>query len=130
MDNADCIITTLSGSAQTFSSDYIDNVLGKETVETWAQFVIRLEKYFLDPDAKEKAREKLEHFRQEQKGIVEYLTQREALFNQAELTDDYEKRRLLEKGVKRNIINTLYALNNVKDKYDGLKTDILVLGQS
>jgi hypothetical protein len=118
------------GSAQMFSSDYIDNVLGKGAPETWAQFVVRLEKYFLDPDAKEKAREKLEHFRQEQKGIVEYLTQLEALFHQAELKDDYEKRRLLEKGVKRNIIDTLYALNNVKDKYDGLKADILALRQS
>jgi hypothetical protein len=47
------------GSAQTFSSDYINNVLGKGAPETWAQFVVRLEKYFLDPDAKEKAREKL-----------------------------------------------------------------------
>jgi hypothetical protein len=93
-------------------------------------FVVRLEKYFLDPDAKEKAREKLEHFRQEQKGIVEYITQLEALFHQAELKDDYEKQCLLEKGVKRNIVDTLYTLNNVKDKYDGLKADILVLGQS
>ena len=126
----DKIITALSymnaGSAASWSENYIDT---HPNFGAWNDFELLLNAAFTDHTATKRARDALEHLPQGRQTIDEYFAQFETLTREAQLTDFAERRRLFEKHVRKDIIDSIYASGNVPDTYDAYKTRILSIGR-
>jgi hypothetical protein len=130
-DDEDKIITALSymntGPATSWAENFIDDHAGG--FGTWVDFRTLLNASFTDHTETKRARDALEHLSQGRQTVDEFFGRLEALLRQAELTDDAERRRLLEKHVRRDVIDSIYASGTVPGTYDLYKTRILSMGR-
>jgi hypothetical protein len=76
---------------------------------TWQDFKRRLDDRFKHKYFAKEAREKLEKCSQGKQRIDEYFTTLDALFDDAGMTDDSEKIRILERGLNENILEVIYG---------------------
>ena len=127
------IITTLSymteGPALDWCQAYTDHALTNDNFGTWAVFKSNLDHRFKDQVTKEKTREKLETFRQERQHIDEFIANLERFFNDAELTNESEKIRILQKGVHRDLLQHIFTQAPLPTDYDSWKDMLLSLGR-
>jgi hypothetical protein len=127
------IITTLSymteGTALDWCQAFTDSALSTNNFGTWADFKKHLDNRFKDQVTKEKTREKLEVYHQERQSIDEYISNLERSFNDAELTDESEKIRLLQKSVHRDLLQRVFAQDPIPTKYEAWKQRLLTLGR-
>ena len=128
----DKIISTLSymteGSAATWAQRYADDHLDSPSMGKWDEFAAELDSSFKDHTATKKARDKVEHFVQGKVLIDEFMNSFEMLLADAELSDDAEQIRLLEKNVNRSIIDTIYGSGNLPSNFGDYKKRVLKIG--
>ena len=117
------------GLAATWAEDYIDTHLPTNDWGTWAAFEVALRATFTDKVSKKKAREEVEHYEQKGKRIDEYITVLSSLFKSAEMTDDTERIRLLEKGTHRSTIGAIYNSRVVPTTYNAYQEQVLAIGR-
>jgi retrotransposon gag protein/zinc knuckle protein len=129
----DKIISTLSymteGSAAPWAQRYADDHLDSPDMGKWTDFVTALKSSFEDHTATKKARDKVEHLVQGKVLIDEFMNSFEVLLADAELSDDSERIRLLEKNVNRSIIDAIYGSGDVPSKFEDYKKRVLKLGR-
>ena len=132
-DDQTKIIVALSymkeGPALEWRHQFVDNALATDNFGTWTAFKNALETRFKDKILKERAREKVESFVQGKLTIDEYIAQLEKLFSDAELTDNDEKVRILQKGVHKHILETIFNSDNLPADYAAYKTRVVNIGR-
>ena len=98
---------------------------------TWEDFEDRLKACFMHKYFKKEAREKLEPFAQgKQQRIDEYFTALETLFDDAGMTDETERIRIIEKGISDHILTVMYSAGvPVPDNYIDYKTRTIEIGR-
>ena len=132
-DNEQKVLFTLSymktGIAATFADKQIDDIVGGAPAPVWADFVKQLEGTFLDKTITLKARERLEEFRQGTLVVDEFLLQLDKLFVEANLNDDSERMRLIEKSTSRHIIDAIYQSGNVPGDPKAYAERIILIGR-
>src|SRR5579859_5057419 len=129
----DKIMSTLSymmeGSAATWAQRYADDHLDSPSMGKWDEFAAELDSSFKDHMATKKARDKVEHFVQGKVLTDEFMNSFEMLLADAELSDDAEQIRLLEKNVNRSIIDTIYGSGNLPSNFGDYKKRVLKIGR-
>jgi hypothetical protein len=135
-NDADRIITALSylteGKAAVFAETYLDEVASSshQTVtETWPSFKAQMDEQFSDKHAANKAREQLENFAQGKKEIDVWVAEFETLLQRAGLSEEKEKIRLLERNVRRPIIERVYGQDTFPTTYDKYRDSIKIKGR-
>jgi hypothetical protein len=97
---------------------------------TWDDFKSRLDTRFQSRNLVQDAREQLEAFQQSKLLIDEFFTRLDMLFSDAKVTDDNEKIRIVEKGVHKEILETIYSSDSpLPDTYDAYKAKTLQIGR-
>jgi Retrotransposon gag protein/Zinc knuckle len=137
-DDASKITIALSYMRGGHADEFVQQVINEAakddpavlTWPSWTAFVSAMDNRFKDQNFVQTARERLEHFRQGTMLVDSYITQLESYFTDAGLTDDKEKIRILEKGVKDSILDTIYSADSaIPDTYDNYKNKVLQLGR-
>src|SRR5204863_9091911 len=129
----DKIISTLSymmeESAATWAQRYADDDLDSPSMGKWDEVAAELDSSFKDHTATKKAQDKVEHFVQGKVLIDEFMNSFDMLLADAELSDDTERIRLLEKNVNRSIINMIYGSGDLPSNFDDYKKRVLKIGR-
>lgn len=132
-DDQQRIIITLSymkdGPALEWRQHFVEQAITADDFGSWNDFRNALNTRFKDKILKERARERVENFVQGKLTIDEYIAQLEKLFTDAELTDDNEKVRILQKGVHKHILETIYNSDTLPADYDAYKTRVVNIGR-
>ena len=126
----DRIIVTLSymkgGTASTWAGRFLDDTMGvHQPLGTYTDFVALLKATYEDRTAGARARDRLDHFLQHDLTIDDFVNQFETLVQEAGLTDDKEKTRLLEHGVNPVVITSIYSSGNLPKTYNDYETRVL-----
>jgi hypothetical protein len=136
-DDAAKIFLTLSymrlGTAATYAGTCIDKILEEREanlpIMTFKKFVENLEEVFLDKTLTLKARERLEEFKQGSLTVDEFVVRLGILFHEANLTEDAEQIRIIEKATSRALIDAIYTSGMVPEKSADYTERILKLGR-
>jgi hypothetical protein len=95
---------------------------------TWKDFLKILDARFTDHHYQTRAREKVENFTQDRLSIQEFIIRLEMLFDQAQLSDEGERTRILKKNVHPNILTIVYNSDTLPNDYDAWKEKIVKVG--
>jgi hypothetical protein len=117
-----------SGTAAAWANRFFDANL--DGLGTWAEFETQLKAAFEDKTQGRKAREKLENLHQGSLRIDDFVSRFESLTQDAGM-DSHESEliRLLERNVKSDIIDAIYASGMLPDTYPDYKSRVLSLGR-
>jgi hypothetical protein len=97
---------------------------------SWIDFKRKLDDRFQHKNFAREAREKLEVFRQDKRLVDEYITKLEMLFTDGGLADEAEKIRILEKGLRYDILEVIYSGNEaVPNTYVAYRDKALNIGR-
>jgi hypothetical protein len=88
-----------------------------------------LDNRFKDQVTKEKARDKLENFKQNGNYVDVFLSNLEQIMAQANLSDEEEKIRILQKAVDYSVLETIYNSGQVPTDYNGWVVRIRNIGR-
>lgn len=118
------------GQASVWAQRYIDAATKDSKWDTllYADFEKLLRASFEDKVTKERAREEVEHFQQGSSRVDEYIVQLQGYFDDAGITDDDEKQRLLEKSAKKSILHVIYNSDKLPEKYIDFETKVVNIG--
>src|SRR5204863_7545550 len=100
------------------------------TFGTWDAFKAELDATFTDRTARQHACEQLEHFYQGKLTIDDFYAWFETLLLEAQLTDDDERVRLVKRHVNRQVIDAIYATDNIPADYAAWKARTTSLGRN
>ncbi len=117
-----------SGTAAAWANRFFDANL--DGLGTWTEFETQLKAAFEDKTLGRKAREKLESLHQGSLRIDDFISRFESLAQDAGM-DGHESEliRLLERNVKSDIIDAIYASGMLPGDYPSYKTRVLGLGR-
>jgi len=119
------------GQAAEFRDMFLDLVFAKEPLDfgTWEEFEAQLKARFTDQLHKDHVRERVEHFRQGRLPVQEFLVRIEQMFDQAELTSEEERIRILKKNVDPDVLRIIYNSDHIPGTHQAWVTKISKVGQ-
>ena len=119
-----------SGTATAWANRWFDKNGTKASLGSWADFQTELEAAFQDKDAKRKARERLETYKQRDARIDDFISRFDSLTADAGIdSSDDEQIRLLELNVKSEIINAVYGSGSVPATFPDYRKQVLSIGR-
>jgi len=134
-DDAKKILIALSymrgGHADEFVTESYENAVANAgDWGSYADFLLRLKTRFQSKNLIQESREKLERFTQDRMLIDEYFTKLDMTFADAQVTNDAEKIRIVERGVDNRILEVIYSDPiGVPVTYNNYKVKCLTIGR-
>ena len=117
-----------SGTAAAWANRFFDTNLNG--LGTWPEFETQLKAAFEDKTLSRKARERLENLHQGSSRIDDFISRFESLAKDAGVdANEAELIRLLERNVKSDLIDAIYASGQLPENYAGYKSRVLGLGR-
>jgi hypothetical protein len=133
-DDQTKILVALSFMRGGHTEEFVQEITHKyekdKTWGTWDDFKSRLEARFQSRNLVQDAREQLEAFQQSKLLIDEFFTKLDMLFSDAQVTDDNEKVRIIERGIHKDILESIYSSDSpLPTTYDKYKAKVLQIGR-
>lgn len=116
--------------AEEFVQETYNNYVRAGNWGTYDAFKDRMKERFQSKNLVQEAREKLEKFVQDKMLVDEYFTRLDMIFADAEVTEDSEKIRIIERGINHQILEVIYSdAAGIPTAYADYKTKCLKIGR-